>query len=223
MGNVLYMRKGDTHNAPKTIRLSAIAEGGTIKINEGGTPAEFYVAKHNYEPGLNGGGRTLLVRKNGYDSRQRHTSSLAPYMHSAIDEWLNGEYLALLDPSAQKALSLTSCYYTPGTVTTVAKLTRAVFLLSFTELGITNSNYNTEGSELPTAGALKIAYANGAAVAQWTRSTYNSSYSYPCGYVKTDGAAGNAKATGSYWSRPCFTLPENAVIDEETLLFKGVY
>lgn len=38
--------------------LSQYAEGAIIKINEGGKPAEFYVAKHNYESSLNGNGRT---------------------------------------------------------------------------------------------------------------------------------------------------------------------
>lgn len=223
MGNVFYMRKGKTHNAPKTIRLSDVAEGGVIKVNENGVPAEFYVAKHDYESGLNGTGRTLLVRKDGYDQRQRNASNTYPYMHSAIDEWMNGEYKALLDPSVQSAIGLTSCYYTAGPGAAVSKLTRAVFLLSLTELGITDSSYNVEGSVLQISKTLKILYANGSAVGQWTRSTRFSSSSYTAGVVTNSGAANSVYPTGRYWSRPCFTMPDNAVIDEETLLIKGVY
>ena len=41
-------------------QLSDYAEGDIVKINENGTPVEFYVAKHNYQTRLNGTGRTLL-------------------------------------------------------------------------------------------------------------------------------------------------------------------
>ena len=43
--------------------LSQLAEGTLIKILENGSPVEFYLAKHSYEPILNGEGRELLVRK----------------------------------------------------------------------------------------------------------------------------------------------------------------
>lgn len=48
--------------------LSDIPEGTLVKINESGSPVEFYVAKHDYETGLNGAGRTLLVRRYCYDN-----------------------------------------------------------------------------------------------------------------------------------------------------------
>ena len=44
-------------------KLSEISEGEIIKLKENGSLVDFYVAKHNYESGLNGEGRTLLVRK----------------------------------------------------------------------------------------------------------------------------------------------------------------
>lgn len=43
--------------------LSQLAEGTLIKILENGSPVEFYLAKHSYEPSLNGEGRELVVRK----------------------------------------------------------------------------------------------------------------------------------------------------------------
>ena len=45
--------------------LSELTEGTIIKINENGSPVEFYLAKHSYEPTLNGEGRELVVRKDG--------------------------------------------------------------------------------------------------------------------------------------------------------------
>ncbi len=38
-----------------TASLSTFAEGSIVKINESGSPVEFYVAKHDYESALNGG------------------------------------------------------------------------------------------------------------------------------------------------------------------------
>ena len=52
---------------PSGMPLSDYAEGDIIKLNEGGSPVEFYVSKHDYESGLNGSGRTLVVRKDTYD------------------------------------------------------------------------------------------------------------------------------------------------------------
>ena len=48
---------------PSGIPLSDYAEGDLIKLNEGGSPVDFYVAKHDYESSLNGAGRTLVDRK----------------------------------------------------------------------------------------------------------------------------------------------------------------
>ena len=47
----------------RRINLGDMELGTLVKLNENGTPAEFYVACHNYEAGLNGNGRTLVVRK----------------------------------------------------------------------------------------------------------------------------------------------------------------
>ena len=54
---------------PSGIPLSDYEEGALIKLNEGGSPVEFYVSKHDYESGLNGAERTLVVRKAVYDNR----------------------------------------------------------------------------------------------------------------------------------------------------------
>ena len=80
-----------------TTTLGNKAIMSTVKLKENGVLVEFYVAKHNYESGLNGSGRTLLVRKDCYDQRQWHGSNVNAYATSAIDTWLNGTYKNLLD------------------------------------------------------------------------------------------------------------------------------
>ena len=73
--------------------LSQYAEGAIIKINEGGKPAEFYVAKHNYESSLNGNGRTLVVRKEAGVKKQFHSKTFdVQYSGSDIDNWLINDY-----------------------------------------------------------------------------------------------------------------------------------
>ena len=42
-----------------TTTLGSKAIGSTVKLKEGGTLVEFYVAQHNYESSLNGTGRTM--------------------------------------------------------------------------------------------------------------------------------------------------------------------
>lgn len=50
-----------------TVTLGSKAEGSIIKLKENGVLVEFYIAKQNYESGLNGAGRVLVVRKDCYD------------------------------------------------------------------------------------------------------------------------------------------------------------
>lgn len=191
------------------------AVGSIVKLKESGKLVEFYVAKHNYESGLNGSGRTLVVRKDCYDQRQWHTSNVNAYASSAIDTWLNGTYKGLLDADIQGVLGTTKFYYTPGNGnTTVTTLQRAVFLLSVTELGKTASYAKTEGSALSIASTLQIAYINGSAVVQWTRSpsTGNASNAY---YLVASGNVGGSYCTSTLGARPAFTLPSNLSVSDD--------
>ena len=53
-------------------KLGNKATGSIIKIKENGTLVDFYVAKHDYESGLNGTGRTLVVRKDCFEIGRAH-------------------------------------------------------------------------------------------------------------------------------------------------------
>ena len=204
-------------------KLGNKATGSIIKIKENGTLVDFYVAKHDYESGLNGTGRTLVVRKDCFDTRQWHTSNVNAYASSAIDAWLNGTYKAMLDADIRGVLGTTKFYYTPGNGTTsVTTLQRAVFLLSVTELGKTASYANTEGSALPIASTLQIAYKDGSAVVQWTRSprTHDTLSAF---YLNTDGDVYVNYCSNTLGSRPAFTLPSNlSVSDDGTVSVNSV-
>ena len=203
------------------IRLGDIAEGQLVKLLENGTAVEFYVAKHDYESGLNGAGRTLVVRKDCYDRRKWHSSNINAYASSDIDSWLNGTYKNLLDADIRGVIGTTKIKYTPGNGNnTVGTLERAIFLLSATELNRSESWFNVEGTALEIASSLQIAYMNGSAVVQWTRSpTTRNTGNAVCLY--TSGNVNDYHCTNTYGSRPCFTLPSGACFDEETMMFNG--
>lgn len=224
MGKVFYMKKGKVHTAPVGgLLLSSIAEGSIVKLNENGSPVEFYVAKHDYESALNGAGRTLLVRKDCYDTRAWESDNVNAYASSDIDTWLNGTYKALLDENVQDAISTTQFYYTKGNgTTTVSTLARSVFLLSCTELGESSTKANTEGTALDIASTLKIAYLSGSATSQWTRSPNVSGSTTYAVYLGNTGSVGTSMTNTSYGSRPAFTIPSTAVFDIDTLILKGV-
>lgn len=198
-----------------TTTLGNKSVGSIVKLKENGVLVDFYVAKHDYENGLNGSGRTLVVRKDCYDTRQWHTSNVNAYATSAIDTWLNSTYKNLLDADIRGVIGTTKIKYTPGNGnTTVGTLERAIFLLSVTELGRSASYANTEGTALSIASSLQIAYLNGSAVVQWTRSpvTYVTYYAY---YLYTDGNVGNYGCGDTYGSRPAFTLPSTLSVSDD--------
>lgn len=198
-----------------TTTLGNKSVGSIVKLKENGVLVDFYVAKHDYENGLNGSGRTLVVRKDCYDTRQWHTSNVNAYATSAIDTWLNSTYKNLLDADIRGVIGTTKIKYTPGNGnTTVGTLERAIFLLSVTELGRSASYANTEGTALSIASSLQIAYLNGSAVVQWTRSpNTGSTGSAYC--LFTNGDVGGNGCYNSSGSRPAFTLPSTLSVSDD--------
>ena len=198
-----------------TTTLGNKSVGSIVKLKENGVLVDFYVAKHDYENGLNGSGRTLVVRKDCYDTRQWHTSNVNAYATSAIDTWLNSTYKNLLDADIRGVIGTTKIKYTPGNGnTTVGTLERAIFLLSVTELGRSASYANTEGTALSIASSLQIAYLNGSAVVQWTRSP-NTNNTYHAYGLNTYGNVNYDNCYNTYGSRPAFTLPSTLSVSDD--------
>lgn len=198
-----------------TTTLGNKSVGSIVKLKENGVLVDFYVAKHDYENGLNGSGRTLVVRKDCYDTRQWHTSNVNAYATSTIDTWLNSTYKNLLDADIRGVIGTTKIKYTPGNGnTTVGTLERAIFLLSVTELGRSASYANTEGTALSIASSLQIAYLNGSAVVQWTRSpgTVGTNGAY-C--LDSDGDVNGSSCRNTHGSRPAFTLPSTLSVSDD--------
>ena len=188
--------------------LSKLAEGTIIRINENGAPVEFYLAKHNYEPDLNGPGRELLVRKDVYKNGIFANWS-ATYESSTIDKWMNTTYKKLLSTNIQNFIGSTKFYYTDGSSTdgsssNLGILERSIFALSYVELGGEEGYYNEEGSILPTASLIHSTMSDN----QWTRS--------PCGdstkaweAYSDDGGFDTWDVDRNSGYCPCFTLPSS--------------
>jgi hypothetical protein len=189
--------------------LSSITPGGILMLNESGNPIPFYIAKHDYEPELNGAGRTLIVRKDcGAEKRINIRNN---YENGDADYWNRWIWTKLLDADVIAALGSTKFYYTPGNGNnTVTVLNRTAFQLSAAELGLTASTVNAEGTELPIASMLKIAYTDGSAVFQWTR-TPRTDGTTKSVMITDDGYfAGIESNTRDFCRcRPAFTIPGN--------------
>lgn len=199
-----------------SIPLSELTTGTILYINESGSPVPFYVAKHDYESGLNGAGRTLVVRKDCYNLQQfnDYNSINNEYANSLLDNLLCNTYLNLLDSDIRAAIGTTKFYYTPGNRTfDMTTLQRAVFQLSLTEYGLSFYMCNVEGSALPIASALQIAYLDGSAVEQWTRSPGRTDASF-LATVTNAGAVGSTSYSFNAGSRPAFTLPATMEVQD---------
>ena len=198
--------------------LSDFDEGSLVKLNEAGNPVEFYVAKHDYEAGLNGAGRTLVVRKDCYDTRAWHSSNVNAWASCTMRSWLNSTYKALLDADIQEAMGTTTYRYTPGNGSwRVGTRSDAVFLLSLTELGQSHTYANVEGSALPIASTLRIAYQGGSATTQWTRSPHTFGTSSAWRLV-SDGGINVSGCINSSGSRPAFTLPATFKLSDSQIV-----
>lgn len=101
--------------------ISDLKEGDTVYVSIAGVYTAFLVSKHNYEPELNGTGRTLLVHKDSifgdsskdfaWDSKR---TTPAEYSKSTIDALLNGSFKKSLSDYMQKKIDKTTFYYTPA-------------------------------------------------------------------------------------------------------------
>ena len=201
--------------------LGELAVGTLIKILENGAPVEFYVAKQDYEEALNGNGRVLCVRKDCYDSRIWNDTTSTTWERSFMLSWLNTGYKELFSNNIKSMMGNTAYCYTPGNTEGVtATRTDTIFLLSVTELGKVTSAANVEGSSLPIASALQIAHLNSNEYSQWTRSPVLH-HENEANLLNSIGLVSYEPTTSKNGSRPCFTLPSTAQVDQNLNLIES--
>lgn len=244
--------------SPATI--GSLPIGTTLYIKESNQRTAFVLAKHDYEeasskwptfPG-NGKGLSLLARSSktvlshvwstesaSYDSRFTNI-----YSGSTIDKWLNGEYFRTLDSSISSKIKNTNIRVSPGPQTykdddgnshttdgsAVTWISRKVFLLSATELGMSSnvSGITKEGTALPNCSEM-LYNIIGSSNYAWTRSrcfdatpfAYPESFKYNNSAVVSSSKSNNSyytyttisDVTKKYPVLPAFTLPATLEVD----------
>ena len=178
----------------------------------------YYLAKHNYEPGLNGQGRELLVRKDVHNTTVKWDLNFNYYEESNIDGWLNSTFFNSLDSTTRSLIGTTKFTYTERTAADT--LERAVFLLSATELGKSGDYVTKEGSRVPISGILQIAHYNGEACVQFTRSPKTLGNGYVWVLSESGGLEQWSVTRTSAGVRPIFTVPSNTLLDENLSIWK---
>ena len=191
--------------------ISELAVGTIIKINENGAPVEFYLAKHNYESGLNGAGRELLVRK----VLDYKTATSGTYMYSPARRWCTGSYYNRFSSVVKEMIGTTTFPNWPDDTNK-----DPVFLLSAYEGAIDISHFwdiPYEGTKLPIVSILQNdAYSSANESLQqpnWTRSNSESANITRHYYYfehNTSGLDGDSYKDAECFCRPVFTLPADA-------------
>jgi len=216
--------------------IGSLPEGSIIQLNENGSPQEFYVAKHNYESGLNGNGRTLLVRRYqlpndinnpiGWGPVKEWGTRNSVYKGSTIDTYFEETYLPVFDSAVQTAIGTTKIYSQGSSISC------SIFAPSLTELGLLDevdpvylNNIKAEGTELPIASTLIMGETAGPDIIYsgapnrryvWTR-TYYSRYAFSVSTALVSipmKPTRKEKPDGQAGYLPAFTLPADFIIPE---------
>lgn len=244
--------------SPATI--GSLPIGTTLYIKESNQRTAFVLAKHDYEeasskwptfPG-NGKGLSLLARSSktvlshvwNTESASYNSRFTNIYSGSTIDKWLNGEYFRTLDSSISSKIKNTNLRVSPGPQTykdddgnshttdgsEVAWISRKVFLLSATELGMSSSvsGITKEGTALPNCSEMLFNIIGSSNYA-WTRSrcfdatpfAYPESFKYNNSAVVSPSKSNNSyytyttisDVTKKYPVLPAFTLPATLEVD----------
>ena len=198
--------------------LSELAEGTIIKIKENGSPVEYILAKHNYEPDLNGTGRELCVRRRAYGgSRQYHPSEGNIDMSNCnLMAYLNNTYKNIFETSTQTNMNKTTFYY-PTYNDQRQTLSCSVFFLSFEEYGGDKYLDFSIGSKLLTSD--QLIYTLSVDDNYWVRDMYRG---MPYILVVDDYYYDDWQVTLAQYSVigdmplviPVFTLPNTNIVDE---------
>lgn len=220
-----------------SVKLSEKALGSVVTLKENGTAAEFVVACHNYEAGLNGAGRTLLVRKTSLEDKQKwgsvDSTTDLNWGKAYLKSWLEGTYAARLDEEIRRNIGKTKYHYDNHAHGGTEQAEGSVFLLSAYELS--GEKYYEDGS-IKLDDTVLRALESGGGSPWWTRSVWPNSqkedgddmqnwwYTRVCLYRNQYSNKWSVYESGfpdaEYGStatiRPCFTVPGTMRVDGST-------
>lgn len=205
--------------------LGSLAVGSSVYLNVDGVRTEFLVVHQGipdetlYDASCNG---TWLLMKGIYEKREWHSSLSTQYAPSTIHEYLNSDFLGLLDSVVQERIKQVKIPYAKGNSTSTvysgsSGLSAKLFLLSGYEIGFTtdDGSFPADGSCLAyfdgAEDSDRVAYLDGEATMWWLRSPHSDEeYVWammPGGYEYSSGLA-----IVSYGIRPALILPADSDI-----------
>ena len=206
--------------------LAELAEGTLIKIQENSAPVEFFLAKHSYEPDLNGQGRELVVRKGCFSQVPYDLTTgvidINDYMRSTFTSACNS-YISNLSEFVQSKIGTTKFpYYIVEAELNISDHswhynytnttgTAAIFNPSATELGCT-SNRSGDGTRLPNYRAILPSNVTSRTSAP-SRGNYQWCFDFDGWLMKSGTLAPNFL--------PCFTLPNDLLVDQNLNLIES--
>lgn len=200
-------------------KISTLAAGNLVKLNENGAAKKFIFLQHNHY----GKGEVTLLRKDsaGFRAFAPGSSSYNVYNGCSLDDFCNVEFIGRLDPVIRACLIDVPIPTIRGHVNgtwdaTVQTLYRKGFSLSGTEVGSGGSG--TEGTKFSYFGsnANRIAYHDETttAVIWWLRSS-RSGNDYDAYIVSTDGSVINDRAYNAYYcARPALALSSEILVSD---------
>ena len=201
-------------------KISTLAAGNLVKLNENGAAKKFIFLEHNHY----GKGEVTLFRKDTAGFRAfapSDGSSYNVYNGCSLDDFCNVEFVGRLDPVIQACLIPVPIPTIRGHVygewdATVQTIYRRGFSLSCTEVGL--SGAGTEGKKFSyfSSNANRIAYHDETtkAVGWWLRSSY-SSYNYDSYRVYADGSVNSSYAyRANYCARPALALSSEILVSD---------
>ena len=200
-------------------KISTLAAGNLVKLNENGVAKKFIFLEHNHY----GKGEVTLFRKDtaGFRAFAPGSSCYNVYNGASLDDFCNVEFIGRLDPVIQACLIAVPIPTIRGHVNgtwdaTVQTLQRRGFSLSCTEVGL--SGAGTEGKKFSyfSSNANRIAYHDETTteVYWWLRSSY-SDYSDSAYYVLADGSLYYSSAYyADCCARPALALSSELLVSD---------
>lgn len=196
--------------------------GYTVYIEENSIYCPYLVLTSDYN------GNVLLLRKDVLEEDQVFNDYVGYYKDSLIDNYLNNDYRLSLNSELQDIIMDTEIVITSRDSMGIAgtdteKITREIFLLSCTEVGLFDTSFHgKEGKKLKYFNDVKsrIAYHNTAPRSWWLRTGYTMNES-TVWVVFTEGQMGAGGAYEECGVRPAFCLKSDTRIEKKNDVIDG--
>ena len=210
--------------------LGSLSVGTTVYIKESDEPVPYLIVKQSQASILYSGtiSGTWLLRKNLLNGQQWNNTNANNFANSSIYTWLNNTFIQNFSENVQSYIGTIKIpYYTGGSSGTTYSgsngLSCKAFLLSGSEVGITNESVPHEGNVLDyfetgdSASAKQKRIANNSLnqPSNWWLRTPSGVNNYMVYYINTTGGTDLQSAIGSFQPRPAIVMFKSTIVDDD--------